>query len=144
MLVDFVRHAAEAKDRIGSHFWTHLRAGLGAAAGASLAARPRFERSIAMLAGKGQVYTQQPRDYYFAELPQLQSLPRDAAAWLDPVEAAADEIYAELSAVIRRVATGDLGAGASCGDRVAGGDGRVREWSARRMDRLTGITTYER
>jgi aspartyl/asparaginyl beta-hydroxylase (cupin superfamily) len=101
MLVEFVRHAAEARDRIGAHFEAHLRAGLGVAAGAPPSASPRFERSVAMLAGKGQVYPQQPRDYYFPELPQLQFFPRDMAAWLDPVEAAADEIRAELKAVLQ-------------------------------------------
>jgi aspartyl/asparaginyl beta-hydroxylase (cupin superfamily) len=101
MMVQFVRHAAEARDRIGAHFEAHLRAGLGAAAVASPSASARFERSVAMLAGKGQVYSQQPRDYYFPELAQFQFFPRDMAAWLDPVEAAADEIRAELKAVLQ-------------------------------------------
>jgi len=101
MLVEFVRHAARARDHIGEHFEAHLRARLGAADGAPLAASPRFDRSVAMLAGKGQVYAQQPRDYYFPELPQIQFYPRDAASWLDPVEAAAGEIRAELSAVLK-------------------------------------------
>jgi aspartate beta-hydroxylase len=101
MLVEFVRHAAEARDRIGAHFEAHLRAGLGAAASELLAASPRFERSVGMLAGNRQVYTQQPRDYYFPELPQVQFYSRDQAAWLDPVEAAADDIRAELEAVLK-------------------------------------------
>jgi aspartyl/asparaginyl beta-hydroxylase (cupin superfamily) len=102
MLVDFVRHAAEARDRIGAHFEAHLRDGLGAAAGEMLAASPRFERSIGMLAGNRQVYGQQPRDYYFPELPQVQFYPRDQVAWLDAVEAAANEIRVELKAVLLR------------------------------------------
>ena len=102
MLVDFVRHAAQARDRIGAHFEAHLRDGLGAAAGEMLAASPRFERSVGMLAGNRQVYGQQPRDYYFPELPQIQFYPRDQVAWLDAVEAAANEIRAELKAVLQR------------------------------------------
>jgi aspartyl/asparaginyl beta-hydroxylase (cupin superfamily) len=102
MLVDFVRHAAEARDRIGAHFEAHLRDGLGAGAGEMLAASPRFERSVGMVAGNRQVYGQQPRDYYFPELPQVQFYPRDQVAWLDAVEAAANEIRGELKAVLLR------------------------------------------
>jgi len=144
MLVEFVRHAAEARDRIGAHFEAHLRAGLGVAAGASPAVSLRFERSVAMLAGKGQVYSQQPRDYYFPELPQVQFYLRDQVAWLDAVEAAADEIRAELKAVLLR----DRGLVPRIQDRrdVPHGDTHglldSRDWSAFYLCR-DGVTVEE-
>ncbi len=61
----------------------------------------RFANSLDVLFGKKSVYFQQPRYYFFPELPQIQFYDRDAFAWLDKVEAATAEIRAELIDVLR-------------------------------------------
>lgn len=61
------------------------------------AGRPgsRFEQSLDLLAGRKQVYVQQPLYYYFPGLPQVQFYERGDFPWLDAVEAATDDIRAE-------------------------------------------------
>ena len=63
-------------------------------------ASPRFAQSLDLMAGRTQLYLQQPRCYYFPGLPQIQFAPREATPWLDRVEAAADDIRDELAAVM--------------------------------------------
>ncbi|WP_296817700.1 aspartyl/asparaginyl beta-hydroxylase domain-containing protein [Brevundimonas sp.] len=65
-----------------------------------LAPSDRFAWSLDLMAGRTQLYLQQPRFYYFPGLPQIQFAPRDATPWLDGVEAAADDIRDELLAVM--------------------------------------------
>ncbi len=48
----------------------------------------RFRQSLDLLLGRKMVYFQQPRFYYFPELPQIQFYERSAFPWLDEVEAA--------------------------------------------------------
>jgi len=61
----------------------------------------RFLRSLDILSGKKKVYYQQPRYYFFPELPQVQFYDRNAFPWLDKVEAATGEIRAELIEVLK-------------------------------------------
>lgn len=61
---------------------------------------PRFAQSLDLMAGRAQLYLQQPRFYYFPGLPQIQFAPREATPWLDGVEAATDDIRDELHAII--------------------------------------------
>ena len=67
---------------------------------AGLATSDRFAQSLDLMAGRTQLYLQQPRFYYFPGLPQVQFAPRASTPWLDGVEAAADDIRDELLAVI--------------------------------------------
>jgi aspartate beta-hydroxylase len=61
----------------------------------------RFAQSLEILFGKKQVYFQQPRNYFFPELPQIQFYERSLFPWLDSVEAATAEIRAELLEVMK-------------------------------------------
>ena len=61
----------------------------------------RFSQSVDMLLGKRQVYVQQPRQFYFAELPGIQFHDRARFPWLDAVEAASGVIREELLAVMQ-------------------------------------------
>lgn len=101
-LADYVRRAAETRDRINAHIAAHLRQQLAGAGYDELASSPRFVQSVDMLTGKKQLYTQQPRAYYFPELPQIQFYPRDSFPWLEALEAATDDICAELMGVLER------------------------------------------
>lgn len=98
--VQAVQQAAAARDRINSHIEAHLRGQLAAAGYDEASASPRFTQSLDLLSGKKQLYLQQPRAYYFPELPHIQFYPRDAFPWIESLEAATDEIVAELEGVL--------------------------------------------
>ena len=60
----------------------------------------RMRRSFDLLLGKSEIYLQQPRHFYFPELPNIEYAERAAFPWLDRVEAATGEIRAELLRVL--------------------------------------------
>lgn len=61
----------------------------------------RFRQSLDLLLGRRMVYFQQPRFYYFPELPQIQFYERSAFPWLDGIEAATADIREELLGVLQ-------------------------------------------
>ena len=61
----------------------------------------RFGQSLDMMFGKKRIYLQEPKHYYFPELPQIQFYGRDQFPWLDAVEAATPDIRAELLEVMK-------------------------------------------
>jgi aspartyl/asparaginyl beta-hydroxylase (cupin superfamily) len=60
----------------------------------------RMRRALDLLLGKSEIYLQQPRNFYFPELPNIEYADREAFPWLDRVEAAAGDIRAELLKVL--------------------------------------------
>lgn len=60
----------------------------------------RMAASVDLLLGKTQIYAQQPTQYYFPELPQIQFYEREQMPWLSRVEAAADDIRDELMNIL--------------------------------------------
>lgn len=58
----------------------------------------RFQESIEILLEEKQVYFQQPTAYFFPRLPQIQFYDRSDFGWAAAVEAAADDMRAELEA----------------------------------------------
>ena len=82
-------------------FEVSLAQRLAAVSAARGPASARFSQSVDMLLGKRQVYVQQPRQFYFAELPSIQFHDRVRFPWLDAVEAAAGVIREELLAVMQ-------------------------------------------
>ncbi|THD65946.1 aspartyl/asparaginyl beta-hydroxylase domain-containing protein [Phenylobacterium sp.] len=60
----------------------------------------RMRRSLDLMLGKSEIYLQQPRNFYFPELPNIEYADRDAFPWLDRIEAATGEIRAELIKVL--------------------------------------------
>ncbi len=79
-------------------FEAQLRAHVTQQCGEPLSAR--FAMSLDILAGKKQIYSQQPRQYYFPGLPQVQYFERSDFPWLDDVEAATPRIREELLSVM--------------------------------------------
>lgn len=72
--------------------------------GANVAARDaqrRFAQSLDILYGKKRVYFQEPRYYYFPDLPQIQFYERKDFHWLDVIEAATSDIRGELIEVLK-------------------------------------------
>jgi tetratricopeptide (TPR) repeat protein len=72
-------------------------AGAGLEAGGRSA---RFHESVEILLQEKQVYFQQPTAYYFPRLPQIQYYERSEFDWAAGVEAAADDMRAELEAAL--------------------------------------------
>lgn len=60
----------------------------------------RFELCMDTLMGKRRVYHSQPTWMYFPELPEIEFFERADFPWLDKVEAAAEDIRAELMRVL--------------------------------------------
>ena len=60
----------------------------------------RFRESLALMFGDKQVYYQQPSAYYFPRLPQIQFYDPAQFAWAGAIEAASDDILAELRSVL--------------------------------------------
>lgn len=60
----------------------------------------RAAKALDLLLGKSQLYLQQPKNFYFPELPNIEWAPREDFPWLDRVEAATDEIREELKRVL--------------------------------------------
>lgn len=56
----------------------------------------RFDRCLATLLRKRRIYRQQPSFMYFPNLPTIEFYERSDFPWLDSIEAATDEIRAEL------------------------------------------------
>ena len=61
----------------------------------------RFLHSLDILFGKKKIYFQEPRYYFFPELPQVQFFDRNDFPWVGGVEAATADIRAELVEVLK-------------------------------------------
>ena len=100
---DLVAEVQRAQAACAEHdrlFEAHLRAEL-TARGMGAAGSERVAASLDLMLGKTEIFLQQPTQYYFPELPQIQFYPRAATPWLDAVEAATDDIRTELLAVLK-------------------------------------------
>jgi aspartate beta-hydroxylase len=56
----------------------------------------RFDKCVSTLLQKRRIYRQQPTFMYFPELPAIEFYEREDFPWLDSIEAATDDIRAEL------------------------------------------------
>lgn len=83
-------------ERYAAQFEASLRALLPGAPSS-----PRFAESLDILTGRKRVYFQEPRQYFFPGLPQIQFYDRSLFAWLDKLEAATAEIRGELIEVLK-------------------------------------------
>ena len=60
----------------------------------------RFQQSLDIIAGRAQVYFQEPTGYFFPELPQVQFYDREAFDWVPAIEAATAAVRDEILAYI--------------------------------------------
>jgi hypothetical protein len=93
-----VARAQMMSQRYAADYEAFLREKL---AGQGFAPGGRFAQSLDLMFGKKRIYLQEPKHYYFPELPQIQFYDRDQFPWLDALEAATDDIRAELIAVMK-------------------------------------------
>jgi aspartate beta-hydroxylase len=102
LTADLARELGRAQamiDRYAAEFEDHLRRSL-ADAGVSEAASPRFAQSLDILVGRKRIYLQEPRHYFFPELPQIQFFDRRGFPWLEALEARTAEIRQEARALL--------------------------------------------
>ncbi len=99
-IVPELRRAQAAVRAQAEAFQSHLTKGLAAAGFDPATSSERFSLSLDLLAGRKQLYLQEPRFYLFPGLPQVQFQPRETLPWLAAVEDATDAIRAELQALL--------------------------------------------
>lgn len=100
------RRAEAAIAQIEDRFDAVREATLAARGLPAEARSARFQHSLDIMAGRKRIYHQQPTSYYFPELPQVQFFETADFDWVAEVEAAADDIRAELTAVLAAGADG--------------------------------------
>lgn len=99
-LLPHLQRAREAVRAQADRFQTHLTESLGRSGFDPATSSDRFSLSLDLMAGRKQLYQQQPLFYLLPGLPQIQFQPRETVPWLAQVEAAAAEIRAELEALL--------------------------------------------
>lgn len=87
-------HAAHA--HLSGEIFAHMQQSLAASGYNRELASSRFTQSLALLSGQAQRFEQQPRSYYFPELPTIGFYDRAGFPWFDAIEAATDDIRNEL------------------------------------------------
>ena len=88
-----------ACQRFAKEYEAHLLAAVNEA-GAGKQGSERFTHAIDLLLGKRQIYFQQPKHFFFPELPQIQFYDRRQFPWAASLESKTDAIRAELRAVL--------------------------------------------
>jgi aspartate beta-hydroxylase len=83
----------------GREYEAHLLSAL-AGAGFDASSGGRFAHAIDLLLGKREVFLQQPKFFYFPELPQIQFFDRQEFAWAGALESEFGAIRAEARAVL--------------------------------------------
>jgi aspartyl/asparaginyl beta-hydroxylase (cupin superfamily) len=100
-LRELLAHAQTMCDRYAGQFENLLLDRLrNSGLDESLSSR-RFRQSLDILTGKKERYFQEPRFYFFPELPQIQFYDRSDFPWLDAVEAQTPDIRAELLEILK-------------------------------------------
>ena len=94
-----IRRAHDSHARLDREVAERMEAGV-AAAGFHAGSSPRFARSLALLQGKSRRYEQEPRSYFFPELPTITFYDRALFPWMDAIEAATSDIRAELQGLL--------------------------------------------
>ena len=100
-LRDELRRAQAMCERYAADFDAFLRDRLrkhGLVDGSSIR---RFSDSLDILTGRKKIFFQEPRQFFFPELPQIQFYDRKDFPWLDKIEAATADIRAELMEIMK-------------------------------------------
>jgi aspartate beta-hydroxylase len=94
-------HAKSVVEADQAALWATLEAPLATARERHGGTRQRrVDRCLDILMGKSRAFHSQPTWMYFPELPEIDFFERSEFPWLDAIEAAADEIRAELMRVL--------------------------------------------
>jgi len=98
MRADLAR-AQAVSQRFAREFEDHLLSSL-AANGLGSSASKRFGHAIELLLGRKQIYLQEPKYFFFPELPHIQFFDPRAFDWVAELEAESGAIRAELTALL--------------------------------------------
>lgn len=93
------RRAASMVERYAKEFEEHIRSKLEAQGLNQTNFPPRFAKALDILAGKKKAFQQEPRHLYFPELAPVPFFERADFPFLDSVEAAFEDIRAELESI---------------------------------------------
>jgi len=85
--------------RFAREYESHLLAAV-ARKGLDPAATPRFAHALDLLLGKREIYFQQPRFFFYPELPQIQFFDRRSFSWVPALERQTEAIRAELHGIL--------------------------------------------
>jgi hypothetical protein len=99
-LVPEVRRAEAAVAQWRERIDTAREATLAARGFPAGSRSPRFQQSIDILAGRKQIFVQQPTGYYFPGLPQIQYFDTAQFDWVSGIEAATGAILEELNGLL--------------------------------------------
>jgi aspartate beta-hydroxylase len=99
-LIAELRRAQAAVKAQTKAFEDHLSYSMAEAGFDPASSSDRFGLSLDLMAGRKQLYLQQPRFYLFPGLPQVQFQPRETLPWLAGVEQATADITAELRSLL--------------------------------------------
>lgn len=94
-----LRRIEVASQRFAREYEKHLLAALGSA-GLGATGTQRFAHAIDLLLGKKQIYLQQPKNFFFPELPHIQFFDRLDFPWVAALERECAAIRAEVAAVL--------------------------------------------
>jgi aspartyl/asparaginyl beta-hydroxylase (cupin superfamily) len=100
-----VERARRARASIQANMLSLIEDELRTAGYSERGSHPRFTLALDVLVGRKQPFFQQPKRFYYPELPNLQFYPRAQFPWLDALEAATDAMTDELEAVLRETGT---------------------------------------
>jgi aspartate beta-hydroxylase len=90
---------AAVRQRVASNFEAHLISVL-AARGLGETGTERVSHALALLLGKRQIFLQQPTNFYFPELPQIEFYDRREFPWVEALEKLTPRIQAEAHTVL--------------------------------------------
>jgi aspartate beta-hydroxylase len=94
-----IKRVETARERFERDFEAHLL-GVLAAEGLGGPGTGRFVHAVDLLLGRRQIYLQQPKYFYFPELPQVQFYDRQLFPWAEALERESAAITAELRAIL--------------------------------------------
>jgi len=97
-----VARARALRDRLAAGIFDHVREELDRAGYVEGRSSARFTHALDLATGRKQAYFQQPKAFFFPELPNTQFYPREMFPWMDRVEAATDVITGELEALLEQ------------------------------------------
>lgn len=100
-LRDELRRAQAMCERYAADFDAFLRDRLLKQGFAEEHSTRRFRDSLDILTGRKRIFFQEPRQFFFPGLPQIQFYDRKDFPWLDKVEAATADIRAELIEIMK-------------------------------------------
>lgn len=99
MRVEIAR-AQEMSAQASEEYEVILRENLTGEGFLTQAGESRYDEAVDLLFSKRQIYMQQPLDFYFPGLPQIQFYDRSDFDWVPALEAKTEEIAAEVTQVL--------------------------------------------